>query len=57
MMRICMYYDVWNCDVLIGENKSRSWWRIELDSSFPPGMENEDDCENKPIGEYNSVGE
>ena len=58
MMRICMYHDVWKCDVLAGENKSRiACWRIELNSSFPLGMVNEDDCENKPVGEKNSVGE
>ena len=49
-----MYHDVWKCDVLAGENKSRSYWRIELDSSFLLGMMNEDD---KLAGEYNSVGE
>ena len=54
MMRLCMYHDVWKCDVLAGENKSRSCWRIELDSSFPLGMMNEDD---KLAGEDNSVGE
>ena len=57
MVRICMYHDVWKCDVLAGENKSRSCWRIELSSSFPLGMVNEDDCEDKPAGEKNSVGE
>ena len=53
MMRICMYHNVWKCDVLAGENKSWSCWRIELSSSFPLGMMNEDD---KPVGEKNSVG-
>ena len=45
---------VWKCDVLDGENKSRSCWRIELDSSFPLGMVSED---NKLAGEDNFVGE
>ena len=53
MMHICMYHDVWGYDVLAGKNKSRSCWRIELSSSFPLGMMNEDD---KPIGEKHSVG-
>ena len=54
MTRICMYYDVWKRDVLAGENKSRiAVWRIELSSSFPLGMMNEDD---KPVGEKNFVG-
>ena len=57
MMRICMYHDVWTCNVLAGENKSRSCWRIKLNASLPPGMVNEDDCEDKPAGEKNSVGE
>ena len=54
MMRICMYHYVWKCDVLARENKSRSYWRIELNSSFPLGMMNEGD---KLAGEDNSVGE
>ena len=53
MMRICMYHDVWKCDVLAGENKSQNCWRIELSSSFPLGMINGDD---KPVGEKNSAG-
>ena len=53
MMCICMYHDVWKCDVLAGENKSRGWWRVKLSSSFPLGMMNGDD---KPVGEKNSVG-
>ena len=57
MMRICMHHDVWTCNVLAGENKSRSCWRIELSSSFPLGMMNEDNCENKRAGEKNVVGE
>ena len=57
MMRICMYHDVWICNVLAGENKSQSCWRVELSSSFPLGMVREDDCENKPAGEDDSVGE
>ena len=44
-MHVMMYGDV---TFLVGENKSRSCWRIELSSSFPPGMMNEDD---KPAGE------
>ena len=48
MMRICMYHDVWEYDALAGGNKPRSCWRIELSSSFPLGMMNEDD---KPVGE------
>ena len=57
MMHICMYHDVWTSNVLSGENKSRSCWGIELNASLPPGMVNEDDCENKLVGEKNSVGE
>ena len=57
MMRICMCHDVWTCNVLAGENKSRSYWRIELSSSFLLGMMTEDGCENKPAGERISVGE
>ena len=57
MMHLCMYHDVWKCNVLAEENKSRRCWRIELNSSFPLGMMNEDDCKNKPAGEKNSVGE
>ena len=57
MMRTCMYHDVWTCNVLAGENKSRSCWRIELNSSLLLGMVNEGDCENKPAGEKNSIGE
>ena len=56
MMRICMYHDVWKCDVLAGENKSRIA-AGEWNSSFPLGMMNEDDCKNKPVGEDDSVGE
>ena len=43
-------HNVWGCDVLAGEDKSRSCWRIVLNSSFPLGMVNEDGCENKPVG-------
>ena len=57
MMRICMYHDVWEYNVLAGENKSWSCWRIELSSSFSLGMMKEDDCENNPAGEKNFVGE
>ena len=40
---------------LAGESKS--WIAAgELNSSFPLGMANEDDCENKFAGENNSVG-
>ena len=53
-MHVMMYEDVM---FLAGENKSRSYWRIELSSSFPLGMMNEDDCENKPAGGDDSVGE
>ena len=28
-----------------------------MNSSFPLGMVNESDCENKPVGEDNTVGE
>ena len=50
MMRICMYHDVWKCNVLAGENKSRiTCGRIELNSSFPLGMTNEDDCKDKSV--------
>ena len=42
---------------LAGEDKSRSCWRMMLNSSFPLRMMNEDDCENNPVGEDNSVGE
>ena len=52
MMHICMYHDVWEYDALAGENKSQRCWRIELSSSFPLEMMNEDD---KPVGEKNSV--
>ena len=54
MIRICMYHDEWNCDVLAGENKSRSCWRIELNSSFPLGTMNEGDT---LAGEDDSVRE
>ena len=57
MMRICMYYDVWKCNALAGENKSQSCWRIMLNSSFPLRMMNEDDWVNNPVGEDDSVGE
>ena len=57
MMRLGMYHDVWKCNVLAGEHKSRSCWRMMLNSSFPLGMMNEDDCVNKPVGEDDSVGE
>ena len=58
MMHLCMYHDVWKCNVLAGENKSRiTCWRIELNSSVPLGMTNEDDCKNKPAGEDDSIGE
>ena len=57
MIRICMSHDVWICNVLAGENKFRSCWRIGLNSSFPLGMVNEDGCENKHAGEENFVGE
>ena len=53
-MHVMMYEDAM---FLVGENKSRSCWRIELSSSFPLGMMNEDGCENKPAGERSSVGE
>ena len=56
MMRICMYHDVWTCNVLAGENKSQSCWRIELSSSFLLGMVNEGDCENEPAEGDDSVG-
>ena len=56
-MRLCMYHDVWKCNVLAGGNKSRiACWRIELNFSFLLGMMNKDDRENKPVGEENSVG-
>ena len=43
---------------LAGENKSRiATGEKELNSSFPLGITNEDDCENKPTGEDNSAGE
>ena len=52
-----MYHDVWGYNVLAGGNKSRIvCWRIELNSSFPMGMTNENDCKNKPAGEDDSVG-
>ena len=54
MMRICMYHDVWEYNVLAGENKSWSCWRIKLSSSFPLGMMNGDDNlarEDDSIGE------
>ena len=52
MMRMCMYHDVWKCNVLAGENKSRiTCCIIELNSSVPLGMTNEDDCKNKPAGD------
>ena len=57
MMRTCMYHDVWKCDVSAGETKSRNRWRIELSSSFPLGMMNEDDYEKKPARGDNYVGE
>ena len=41
---------------LAGEDKSRRCWRMMLNSSFPLGMMNEDDGENKPAGEKESVG-
>ena len=41
----------------LGKIKSQSCWRIKLNASLPPGMVNEDDCEDKPTGEDNSVGE
>ena len=53
-MHVMMYEDVM---FLAGENKSRSYWRIELSSLFLLGMMTEDGCENKPAGERNSVGE
>ena len=31
-------------------------WGKELNSSFPRGITNKDDCKNKPAGEDNSVG-
>ena len=43
---------------LAGENKSRiAAGAKELNSLFLLGKANEDDCENKPAGEDNSVGE
>ena len=53
-MHDMMYEDV---ILLAGENKSRSFWRIELSSSFLLEMTNEDDCVNRPAGEDNFVGE
>ena len=53
----CMYHDLLTCNVLAGENKSRSCWRIKLNASLPPGMVNKDDCEDKPAGEKNSIEE
>ena len=54
MMRICMHHDVWTCNILAGENKSRSCWRIKLDAWLPLGMMDEGD---KLAGEDNSIGE
>ena len=54
-MHVMMYEDVM---FLAGENKS--WVAAgekELNSLFPLGIVNEDDCENKPAGEDNSDGE
>ena len=46
-----------NVMFLAGENKSRvAAGEKKLNSSFPLGIANEDDCENKPAGEDNSVG-
>ena len=47
-----------NVMFLAGENKSRiAAGEKDLNSSFPLGMMNEDDCTNKPVGEDDSVGE
>ena len=43
---------------LAGENKSQiAAGEKELNSSFPLGIADEDDCENKPVGEDNFAGE
>ena len=43
---------------LAGENKSRiAAGEKELNSSFLLEIANEDDCDNKPAGEDNSIGE
>ena len=47
-----------NVMFLVGENKSRiAVGEKRLNSSFPLGIVNEDNCENKPVGQDNSAGE